>query len=93
MNPGFVPAFVSIDGGNAAALPMAMIAGAGPFFNFLLFAGSWALLRQKKLKRSTFIFLQVTKQINLFLFVLNMLPIPFFDGLKVYTGLYQVFFA
>ncbi len=91
----FVPAYVSIEAAQAAAvapLASAAIAFAGPFLNFVLFAVSWALLKQKRLKRSTFIFLQVTKQINLFLFIFNMLPIPFFDGMTVYEGLFKTLF-
>jgi len=89
----FVPAYVSIGGALAQGVPLALTAGAGPFLNFVLFVASWALLKQKRLKRSTFIFLHVTKQINLFLFIFNMLPIPMFDGMKFYTGIYQAFFV
>jgi Zn-dependent protease len=90
----FVPAYVSIGAAGLAVLPSqsALIAFAGPFLNFVLFAGSWALLKQKRMKRNTFVFLHVTKQINLFLFIFNMLPIPFFDGMKVYQGLFQILF-
>ncbi len=88
----FVPAYVSIGTAQAtqiAPLASAIIAFAGPFLNFVLFFVSWLLLKQRRMKHSTFIFLQVTKQINLFLFVFNMLPIPLFDGWKVYQGLWQ----
>lgn len=89
----FVPAYVSIGGQLVQGLPMASVAFAGPFLNFVLFAGAWVWLkRQKKMKRSTYVFLHVTKQINLFLFIFNMLPIPFFDGMKVYQGIAQAFF-
>jgi Zn-dependent protease len=88
----FVPAYVSIGNGIVTPLASGLIAFAGPALNLVLFIVSWALLRQKKMKKNTYVFLQVTKQINLFLFVFNMLPIPFFDGLKVYQGLYQTFF-
>jgi len=90
----FVPAYVSIGAGIAQVTPLAsaLIAFSGPFLNFVLFVVSWALLKQRRMKKSTFIFLQVTKQINLFLFVFNMLPIPFFDGLKFYQGIFQTFF-
>ncbi len=88
----FVPAYVSIGNGAAAPGAFALIAFAGPALNLVLFLIAWALLKQKRMKRSTWVFLQVTKQINLFLFIFNMLPIPFFDGLKVYQGLYQVLF-
>ena len=92
----FVPAYVSISAAQVAQVtPVAsvLIAGAGPFLNLFLFFGAWAMLQKKKLKKNTYIFLQVTKQINLLLFGLNMLPVPFFDGMKVYQGLFQIFFG
>jgi len=88
----FVPAYVSIGNGAVTPLASALIAFAGPGINLALFLLAWALLKQKKMKKSTFIFLQVTKQINLFLFIFNMLPIPPFDGFKVYQGLFQTLF-
>jgi Zn-dependent protease len=88
----FVPAYVSIGNGAVAPSASALIAFAGPALNLVLFIASWAMLKQKRMKRNTWIFWQVTKQINLFLFIFNMLPIPFFDGLKVYQGLYQTLF-
>ena len=88
----FVPAYVSIGGAQVAPQASALIAFSGPLLNLVLFVVAWALLHQKRLKKNTFILLQVTKQINLFLFVFNMLPIPFFDGMKVYQGLFQWLF-
>lgn len=90
----FVPGYVSIGAGVAAVQPLAMalIAFAGPFLNLVLYFVSVLWLRQKRLKKRTFMFLHVTKQINLFLFIFNMLPIPFFDGMKVYSGLFGFFF-
>ena len=90
----FVPAYVSFGSAIVQTTPLmsSAIAFSGPLMNLVLFGISWALLRQKKMKHSTFAFLYITKQINLFLFVFNMLPIPGFDGLKVYQGLYQTFF-
>lgn len=88
----FVPAYVSIAGAEIAPGAGALIAFAGPFLNLVLFLAAWAMLKQKKLKTSTYMFLHVTKQINLFLFVFNMLPIPLFDGFKVYSGLYHLVF-
>ena len=88
----FVPAYVSIGAARSVqSLPLALTAGAGPFLNLVLFGVATLLLKRKKLKHKTFIFLYVTKQINLLLFILNMLPIPFFDGMKVYQGLAQAF--
>lgn len=90
----FVPGYVSIGAGIMAVqpLPSALIAFAGPLLNLVLFVVAWAMLKQRRLKKNTFLFLQVTKQINLFLFVFNMLPIPMFDGLKVYQGLFSGLF-
>jgi Zn-dependent protease len=88
----FVPAYVSIGAGAVTPLASALIAFSGPFLNLVLFAAAWLSLKQSRMKRSTFILLHVTKQINLFLFVFNMLPIPFFDGMKFYQGLFQALF-
>ena len=92
----FVPAYVSI---GCAAEPCvlkplsgAVIAFAGPAANLLIFLVCWALLKNPNLKRSTRIILYISKQINLFLFIFNMLPIPMFDGFKVYQGLWSAFF-
>jgi len=87
----FVPAYVSISG-LVTPLQSALTAFAGPALNLILFTTAYFLLKQKKLKTRTFIFLTVTKQINLFLFIFNMLPLPFFDGFKVYQGIWQLFF-
>ena len=88
----FVPAYVSIGGGVVTPLAGSLTALAGPLFNAVMFIGASVLLRQKRMKKNMFLFLQVTKQINLFLFVFNMLPIPGFDGFKVYAGLFQLIF-
>ncbi|PIN76020.1 hypothetical protein COV18_01190 [Candidatus Woesearchaeota archaeon CG10_big_fil_rev_8_21_14_0_10_37_12] len=92
ISPGlifFVPAYVSIHG-QATPGASGLIAFAGPALNLVLFVASWAILKKKKLKKKTFLILYVTKQINLFLFIFNMLPLPFFDGLKVYQGLFSL---
>lgn len=90
----FIPAYVTFGSALVQTTPLmgSLIAFSGPLMNLLLFGISWALLRQKRMKKSTFALLYLTKQINLFLFIFNMLPIPGFDGLKVYQGLYQTFF-
>jgi len=88
----FVPAYVSFGNGAVPPLASAAIAFAGPGLNLVLFLIAWKALQQKKMKKNTFIFWQVTKQLNLFLFVFNMLPIPFFDGMKVYQGLFSALF-
>ncbi|MBI4451176.1 M50 family metallopeptidase [Candidatus Woesearchaeota archaeon] len=88
----FVPGYVQLD---HAPTPLAgaLVAFAGPFLNFALFATAWFVLRKTHLSRRAWAVWYLTKQINLFLFVFNMLPIFGFDGLKVYEGLYRAFLA
>ncbi|MBW3002124.1 M50 family metallopeptidase [Candidatus Woesearchaeota archaeon] len=92
----FVPAYVSIGCATKECvvppLQMSAIAAAGPFVNLAIFFVCWILLKRKDLKKHTRVAIYVTKQINLFLFVFNMLPIPMFDGFKVYSGLWKAFF-
>ena len=74
-------------------LRQTLIAFAGPFLNLALFLAAWlALANIKNMSKNTFVILHLTKQINLLLFIFNMLPIPLFDGFKVYEGLFQIFF-
>ena len=92
----FVPAYVSIGCAGTPCtlepLSQSIISFAGPFANLVIFLFCWALLKKKDLSRPTRIIIYITKQINLFLFVFNMLPIPGFDGLKVYQGLWSMIF-
>lgn len=93
----FVPAYVDIgcaaaDCAAIAPIKLSAIAAAGPFINLAIFFICWGALQKKDLKKRTRTVLYVTKQINLFLFVFNMLPIPMFDGFKVYSGLWKTFF-
>jgi len=86
----FIPGYVSIAG--AGPLPSAMSAFAGPFLNLLMALICMAVLKyHKKLSHRVEIGLMLTKKLNLFLFVFNMLPIPPFDGSKVVFGLWQAF--
>ena len=94
----FVPAYVAI-GCKAAVnctippLQSALIAGAGPFTNFALFIASALVLKyKKKMSKKTRVILHLTKLINLFLFIFNMLPFYIFDGYKFFTGIYHHFF-
>ncbi|HDD70903.1 MAG TPA: hypothetical protein ENF94_01940 [Candidatus Woesearchaeota archaeon] len=93
----FVPAFVSITCQSAACtqsqLAMPAIAFAGPFVNLLLFIAALIVLKtHKQMSKKAFAFWHLTKLINMFLFIFNMLPIPGFDGSKVFAGLIQVIF-
>jgi Zn-dependent protease len=94
----FVPAYVAVgckSAVNCAIPPLqsALIAGAGPFMNLALFAGAALALKYKKnMKKRTRVILHLTKIINLFLFIFNMLPFYIFDGYKFFTGIFHHFF-
>jgi len=93
----FVPAYVAIGCRTAACsipyLQSALIAAAGPFTNLALFMGAhYTLKYKKKMKNQTRTILHMTKIINLFLFIFNMLPFYIFDGYKVFSGLFHHFF-
>ena len=82
----FVPAYVS-HSANTTPLQSAAISFAGPLVNLFLWLGPWYLLKYYKPKKSYVPFLTLTKQINMFLFIFNMIPLGFFDGAKVVTGI------
>jgi Zn-dependent protease len=92
----FVPAYVQISCVTKDCvippLQLSTIAFAGPFVNLTLFFICWALLKKNNLSKNVRLILYISKQINLFLFIFNMLPIPMFDGFKVYSGLWNTFF-
>jgi len=88
----FVPAYVSIDATSATPLQNALIAGAGPFTNLLLFLTATLLLRKRTLKARTYAFLEVSRKLNLFLFAFNMIPLPPFDGYTFFSSLIKAFF-
>ena len=86
----FVPAYVSI-AGEAEPLQYALTAGAGPFMNLLLWIGALIVLKYRLVNKKYYPLIHLTKQINMFLFIFNMLPIPGFDGSKVFSGLLSIF--
>jgi|SRR3989344_1066788 len=84
------PGYVSVN----PNLPMelSMIAFAGPLVNLLLFMTAILVLKLKRrLKRKEFLFWHLTKMINIWLFIFNMIPIPPLDGSKVLAGLLGLF--
>lgn len=92
----FVPGFVSIECAVqpciTTPITMAATAFAGPLLNLTLYAISWLVLKnRRRMARKKFMFWIVTKHVNGFLFILNMLPLPGFDGFKVYASLWQAF--
>jgi Zn-dependent protease len=80
----FLPGYVVIVG--ATKLDMALIAFAGPLVNLILLGVSWAMLESGKFRKHARA-LWISKQINLWLFIFNMIPIPPLDGSKVLAGL------
>jgi len=86
----FVPAYVSITG-SATNLQYSLVAFAGPFVNLILWIGSLLILKTMKIKQKHIPLLILTSRINMFLFIFNMLPIPGFDGSKVFSGLLSIF--
>jgi Zn-dependent protease len=86
----FVPALVSISG-NATPMQHVLIAFAGPGVNLLLFLIALIVLKTKdNLSNNAIHFWSLTKNINIFLFIFNMIPIPMFDGNTVFVGLWHI---
>ena len=94
MNFGFiflVPAYISILG-QATPLEFGLIAFAGPAVNLILWIFAAFALKKNLFNKKYDTLLFLTSKINMFLFIFNMIPIPGFDGNKVFTGLIQAFF-
>lgn len=82
----FAPGYVSVN--PSSSLELSIIAFAGPFINLLLFGIAVLVLRfKRRLKKKEFLFWHLTKIINMWLFIFNMIPIPPLDGSKVIGGL------
>ena len=88
----FVPAYVSTYG--STLLQGSLISGAGPAVNLLIWLSAILVLKYGNVKkRATLVFWVMKKQINLFLFIFNMIPIGFFDGANIVSGLFRVLFG
>ena len=88
----FVPAFVEISGFGLTNLQFALIAFAGPAMNLLIWLATELLIKKNKIQRKHHKLAFLTKEVNKFLFIFNMIPIPGFDGYKVFSGLIQAIF-
>ncbi len=86
----FVPAYVSISGAGTN-LSYALIALSGPLMNGILWLACALILKLDLLKKYGF-FVSLTKRINGFLFLFNMLPIPGFDGFSFYYNIWKFLF-
>ena len=102
MNYGFiffVPAYVSwgcpqgdlMCVGNLYINPWiySIIAIAGPLMNALVWIVCYFLIKSPNIKPKYKPIIFLTKRINGFLFIFNMLPIPMFDGWHVYSGIIE----
>ena len=85
------PAFVSIPAG-VPALDATLIAFAGPGVNLALFITSILVLKYKKnMKELEMIGWTISKRLNLFLFIFNMIPFPPLDGYHFFSNLISTF--
>ena len=81
----FAPAYIIVHG-FTTPLNHSLIAFAGPGINLILWLGARFALNRGLLKGHEHALL-LTREINKILFILNMLPIPGFDGYQIYRGL------
>ena len=86
----FTPGYVSI--ANATPFQSAITSFAGPLMNLTLWGLATLFLNYStKLTRNQAIILHLSKQINLFLVLFNMIPLGPFDGAKVLQGIIHPF--
>ncbi|MBI4147958.1 M50 family metallopeptidase [Candidatus Woesearchaeota archaeon] len=92
----FIPGYVSMSCPSPCVigpLQQALTAVSGPLVNLGLWLGAAWLLHRKTYPFKTTLLLLVTKQINMILFIFNMLPFPIFDGFKFYQGMFVWLFG
>ncbi len=86
LGSGFIllaPGYVVTMG--ADSLQGSIIAFAGPLLNLVLFFAAFLIVKYKKnLSRNAALFWVYTREINKWLFIFNILPIPPLDGYKAY---------
>ena len=89
----FIPGYVSVPIAGVTPLQHSIIAVAGPLMNLALWLGSLFILKKHtSLTGKQRLALIITKQINMFLFIFNVIPFPPFDGGHFISGLMQTFF-
>ena len=87
----FVPGYVTLTSMTPPFQEL-LISFAGPGVNLVLWLGSRWLLNAGKIPSKYHTLAVLTSRINMFLFILNMLPIPGFDGFKVFISLFNLLF-
>lgn len=85
------PAYVLIP---AAATPFqqTFIAAAGPLTNLLIWFIASQILKKKRLSRMQLIGWGVTKKLNMWLFIFNVIPFPPLDGYNIVRGVIGIIF-
>lgn len=86
----FIPGYVT-HSGLATHFQSAAIAVAGPLINLTLWLSSAYLLKHNIGGTKYIPLLTLTKKINMFLFIFNMLPIQPFDGGHFFMNIIQAF--
>ncbi len=94
LGTGFIllaPGYVMISGTNA--IQGMLTAVSGPLMNLLLWLTSIIILKKAShLSRRSAIFWSLNKEMNKWLFIFNMLPIPPLDGFKFWFTLFNLLF-
>jgi len=86
----FIPAYVSINFTNYTRINHFLISISGPLVNFLMFLGSSLYLKYKKdIESELYEALFITKQVNLWLIIFNLLPFPGTDGFQALTSIFR----
>jgi len=91
---GFIilaPGYVVLEG-ITSNIQTILTAGAGPAVNLILWLGSFYVLKLKTYNKKTTIFLIATREVNKWLFLFNMIPIPPLDGSKIIWPLLSMIF-
>jgi len=85
-----VPGFVSIPA-NVDPISTGIIAFAGPLTNLILYGIATYFLKSRHLNHNQAIIAHLTKRVNIWLFIFNMLPFGIFDGAKVLNAIFYLF--
>lgn len=91
---GFIllaPGYVVMEG-MATGAQMIITAAVGPLVNLALWLGTAHLVKKRNHSRKKLLFLITTREINKWLFIFNMIPIPPLDGSKVLWPLISMLF-
>ena len=94
LSTGFIflaPGYVIISGANEVQSMLTALAG--PVINLLLWLLAMMVLKYKEtFSRKQAVFWNLTLNINKWLFIFNILPIPPLDGFKVWIPLFKMIF-